>query len=185
MRRVALVASAGALALAGCSTEGRLTSKADVAQILGEMTDQAYQAMIFSAGARSSESQVSVDCPDGGSTRVARVPDANGRSSFTFLLCNTGRNRFDGSVSAKLTSDLNVTLLTFSGQLSSAGKKNGTLQFEDFLQKVYFSPSDDSHPFTMTLTGKMVTTDSRGQRTWMFDSQSYGYDRIHALATPL
>jgi hypothetical protein len=37
----------------------------------------------------------------------------------------------------------------------------------------------------MTLTGKMLTTDSRGQRTWMFDSQSYGYDRIRALATPL
>jgi hypothetical protein len=185
MRRFALVASAGALALAGCSTEGRLTSKADVAQILGEMTYQAYQAMMLSAAARSSESQVSVDCPDGGSTRVARAPDADGRSSFTFLLCNTGRNRFDGSVSAKLTSNSNVTSLTYSGQLTSAGKNNGTLRFEDFLQKVIFSPSDDFTLFTMTLTGKMLTIDSRGQRTWMFDAQSYGYNRVKALTTPL
>jgi hypothetical protein len=186
MKRLALGASVGALFLAGCSSsDGRLTNKTEVAQILGEMTYAAYQALITGAVARSSESQISVDCPQGGTTRVARVADAGGRSSFTFVRCNNGRNLFDGSVTARLTSDSNVTSLTYSGQLTSAGKNNGTLRFEDFLQKIMFSPDDDAHLFTMTLTGKMLTIDSRGQRTWMFDSQSYGYDRVHALTSPL
>src|SRR5262249_24927001 len=153
----------------------------DVAQVLGEMTYTAYQGLIVSAMARSGESQISVDCPQGGSTRVARTTDAAGRSSFTFLLCNDGRNRLDGSNSARLASESNVTALTYSGQLTSAGKSNGTLRFEDFLQKISFSPSDDARLFTMTLTGKMRTIDSRGERTWTFDSQSYGYDRVNAV----
>jgi hypothetical protein len=37
----------------------------------------------------------------------------------------------------------------------------------------------------MTLTGKMLTIDSRGPRTWTFDSQSYGYDKVHASTSPL
>jgi hypothetical protein len=174
----------GALLLAGCSTEGRLTTKTDVAQILGEMTYTAYQALILSATARSGESQISVDCPHGGSTRVTRTPGADGRSSFTFLLCNNGRNRFDGSISAHLASEPNVTSLTYSGQLTSAGKSNGTLRFEDFRQRVCFSPGGNADLFTMTLTGKMSTTDSRGQRTWTFDSQSYGYDHLNAITSP-
>ena len=186
MKRWAWCASVGALLLAGCSSsEGRLTTKSDVAQVLGEMTYTAYQALIVGAIARSSESQISVDCPQGGSTRVARAPDAQGRSSFTFLLCNNGRNRFDGSIFARLTSDANGTSVTYTGQLTSVGKSNGTLRFEDFLQKIMFSPGDDGHLFTMTLTGKMLTIDSRGQRTWNFDSQSYGYDRVHSLTSPL
>jgi hypothetical protein len=186
MKRLALGVSMGAFLCAGCSgSTGRLTTKNDVAQIVGEMTYAAYQALTLGAVARSSESQFSVDCPAGGSTQVARVPDAEGRSSFTFLLCNNGRNRFDGSIAAQLKSESNVTSLTYSGQLTSAGKHNGALRFENFVQKVIFAPSDDLQLFTMTLTGKMQTIDSRGQRTWMFNSQSYAYDRVHALTTPL
>ena len=186
MNRWALGASVGALLLAGCSSGyGRLATKNDVAQIVGEMTYAAYQALTLGAGAQSSESHFSVDCPQGGSTRVARVPDADGRRSFTFLLCNNGRNRFDGAIAARLSSESNVTSLTYSGHLTSAGKHNATLQFEDFVQKVIFAPSDDFQLFTMTLTGKMLTTDARGERTWMFESQSYGYDRVHALTSPL
>jgi hypothetical protein len=185
MKRRVWGAVVSALVLAGCSSEGRLTTKMDVAQILAEMTYTAYQALLVSAMARSGESQISVDCPEGGSTRVARTPDAQGRSSFTFVLCNDGRNRFDGSISARLTTDSNMTALTYSGQLTSAGKSNGTLRFDDFLQKVIFPPGDDARLFTMTLTGKMLTIDSRGERTWTFDSQSYGYDRANALTSPL
>jgi hypothetical protein len=183
--RWSLGAAAGALLMAGCSASGRLTTKGDVAQVVGEMTAVAYQALIVGAVARSSEAQISVDCPQGGSTRVARLPDADGHRSFTFVLCNNGRNRFDGSVSARLTSESDVTSLTYSGQLTSAGKSNGTLRFEDFLQKIKFSPGDDAHLFTMTLTGRMRTIDARGERTWTFDSQSYGYDGVHALTSPL
>src|SRR5262249_3123089 len=144
MKRRLWGASMGALLLAGCSTEGRLTTKTDVAQVLGEMTYTAYQALIVSAMALFGESQISVDCPQGGSTRVARNPDSNGRSSFTFLLCNNGRNQFDGSISARMASESNVTAVTYSGQLTSAGKSNGTLRFDDFLQKISFSPSDEA-----------------------------------------
>jgi hypothetical protein len=185
MKRWALGAGAGALLLAGCGSGGRLATQNDVAQVLGEMTYAAYHAFIMSALARSSDAQMSVDCAEGGTTRVARVPDADGRRSFTFVLCNNGRNRFDGSVSARLKSESNVTSLTYSGQLTSAGKSNGTLQFQDFVQQISFSPSDDAQLFKMTLTGKMLTTDSRGQRTWTFDSQSYGYDKASARTSPL
>jgi hypothetical protein len=185
MKRWYLPASFGLSLLAGCSSDGRLTTKTGVAQLLGEMTFVAHEALIASSGARSTESLISVDCPRGGFTRVARVPDARGWTSFGFVGCNNGRNLFDGSVSARLSSDAYTTSLTYSGQLTSSGTNNGTLQFEDFLQRVLFPPSGDAYLFTMTLTGKMRTIDSKGQRTWVFDSQSYSYDNIHALTSPL
>jgi len=64
---------------------------------------------------------------------------------------------------------------------------NGTLHDTgpNFFQKLTILPGDEDHLFTMTLTGKMLTIDSSGQRTWSFDSQSYGYDSIQALTSPL
>jgi len=184
MKHWGVLTTVGMLLFTGCSA-GRLNNKTAVAQVLGEMTYVAYQTLLLAGSARSGEAQFSVDCPEGGSTRIARTPDARGRSSFTFELCNNGRNRFDGSLTAHLKSDSNVTSLTYSGQLTSVGKHNGTLRFDDFFQKLTILPGDEDHLFTMTLTGKMLTIDSSGQRTWSFDSQSYGYDSIQALTSPL
>src|SRR5262249_13966877 len=73
--------------------------------------------------------------------------------------------------------------LEYSGTLRSSGAVDSTLSFDDFTEVISFDSGQDSHSFTMVLTGAVTTKDAGGTHSWIFAGQSYQYEGTNGKVT--
>jgi hypothetical protein len=165
-------------ALAGCSGDrpSGISSPGAAAQLIGELTAVAYQSLLSNFTNNASDGTISGACDKGGMITVVKMADQTGRHATTIAMCNGGRDRFDGSLEVSIDIAGNAYTLKYSGNVSSSGAVAATLAFDDFTEVIVFDSGQDSHSFTMTLTGTVTTKDAGGTHSWSFTNQPFHYE---------
>jgi hypothetical protein len=169
------------VAACGGGDEG-ISSHAEAAQVVAELTVVAYEGLLAGIGGEVVDGVVTVPCSAGGTLAATVAPAADGKHDATFAACTRGGNAFTGMLRASFGSSGGAFTLGYSGELVSAGPVGATLTFTDVSEMVMFM---GGRSFTMRLDGTVVTDDAGGRRTWTFDDRSYAYDDATGEVTEL
>jgi hypothetical protein len=163
---------------AGCGSDGgsAISSASAAAQVIGELTALAYESLLSNFTNNASNGTISGACDKGGMITVVKMADPAGRHATTLAQCSSGRDRFDGSLNVSIDIAGGAYTLRYSGTVTSSGAVDSTLDFDDFTEVIVFDSGQDSHSFTMTLTGTVTTRDAGGAHSWSFTNQPFHYE---------